>query len=169
MVEEITVRVTYKDISEEIRGQPDVVWTGVNRFFANNFPTMALLSKIILTVDTEELIERLHNIIKITPDGEVYLTTDRKLLTDKEAIMIYLVGTFLTQRLGYSERGTLTIGDLCSMTGKPRKLVSTRLSELCARRWAMKDERKNFTATINGVKQFVDKVIPKIERRAAVI
>lgn len=166
---EVTVKVTYKDVSETFTGPADTVWVSVNRFFAKHLPDMVTLSKITLTVDVKELIDDLHDLVKIEHDGSLYLTVSKRgAIRDREAVMLLLIGAYTAQKIGRRERGSLSLDELSMMTGKPRKLVSTRLSELCAARLAEKDKERNFVATVFGLRQFIDEALPRIRRRLKV-
>lgn len=165
MNEEITVKVTYGGFTETFIGHPDEVWAGLNRFLAQHFPGIALLSKVTLTVDVKELLEKLQDVIRLTRKGDVYLAVDRKFLTDREIVMLFLIGSYLTHKLGYREEDQVSLGEICLVVGKPRKLVSTRLSELCSRRWVTKVKGKRFSATVNGIQQFLNTILPKIQKR----
>ena len=159
----VEVYIKFKGIEQVFAGKPEEVWRLVNRFFAKVFPSLKLLEKIRLTVDLEKLIDDSKGIIEISEDGS-HVMIPRKKLTDKEFLILNLLGMYIGFKLGISERDYLTREELREKLGKSSKIISTRLSELCRDGLAAKDEEK-YRITNFGVKILQKEILPKIRAK----
>ena len=75
----VTVHIKYQETKQTFTGDPDQVWKSVNKFFTEIIPTFQTIKKMLLTIDLENLIEDVKNLIALTPEGPVVLVSKQKL------------------------------------------------------------------------------------------
>jgi len=160
---EIKVHIKFRGMEQTYTGNPEGVWLLINRFFAKIFPSIKILGKIRLTVDFEKLIDDLKGIIEISENGP-YVVLQRKRLTDKELLMLNLLGMYIGFRLGILKRDYFTKEELREKLGKSSKIISTRLGELCRDGLAAKNEER-YKITNFGIKFFQKEILPKIKAK----
>jgi hypothetical protein len=158
--ETITVHIKYRDIKQTFTGNVDSVWKSINCFFSEMIPALQIVRKTLLTVDLENLIEATKNIIAIAPEGPVLLVSKQK-LTDSETILLYLLATYISNKLGKS-KAYLTKKELQARLGKNAKITSTRFGELLREGYATKTEEDNYKITTLGIKHIQEETLPQI-------
>jgi hypothetical protein len=126
-------------------------------------PALQIVKKAILTVNLEKLIEDLKNIIAVAPEGPALLVSRQK-LTDNETLTLYLLATYIGNKLGLS-KDFLTKEELQAALGKNAKITSTRLGELCRQRLTIKTEEGNYRITKLGIKRFQEEALPQIREK----
>ena len=162
--DEVIVHVKFGELEQTFRGKPEEVWILINRFFAKTFPAIKILKDIVLTVDLERIIEDLKGIIEISKEGPHILISKSK-LTDREFLMLNLLGMHIAYKLGISERDYLSKEELREGLGKSAKILSTRLGELCREKLVAKTENDGYRITDFGVRFFQRYVLPKIRAK----
>ena len=162
--DEVTVHIKFGELEQTFRGKPEEVWILINRFFAKTFPAIKILKDIVLTVDLERIIEDLKGIIEISKEGPHILISKSK-LTDREFLMLNLLGMHIAYKLGISVRDYLSKEELREGLGKSTKIVSTRLGELCREKLVAKTENDGYRITDFGVRFFQRHVLPKIRAK----
>jgi len=160
----ISVHIKYGEHEHTFEGPLDEVWKAVNKFFSDLIPIFRLLRQAIITVDLADLIEELKDLISIS-DGDVILRADRRKLSDRDAIMLYLLGAYVGYRLGSLPKETMSSGELRSKVGKKAKIISTRLSELRREGWVEKTEGGEYKVTTLGILRFRERRLPKLLSR----
>ena len=161
---EVIVQVKFGELEQTFRGTPEEVWTLLNRFFTKTFPALKILENIMLTIDLEKIIEDLKGIIEISKEG-IHILISKSKLTDKELLMLSLLGMHIAYRLGISERDYLHRDELRDYLGKSNKIVSTRLGELCREKLVSKIENDKYKVTDFGIRFFQMHVLPKIRAK----
>jgi DNA-binding MarR family transcriptional regulator len=130
----IHVSVQYGDIKVQYSGRPESVTISVVNFLSKNIPELDLAKKIFLNYSVSELIDLYSPIIKITPEGPKILPDSgeiaSKKLSDKEIVMLFLLGNKIAFELGKSGSMHSPISDIQSLTNLNPKSISSRLSEL---------------------------------------
>lgn len=164
--DEVTVLIKFGELEQTFRGKPDEVWLLINRFFAKTFPAIKTLRKIMLTIDLEKIIEDLEGVIEISKDGP-HILLPRNKLTDKELLMLSLLGMHIAYKLGILERNFLSRDELRQKLGKSSKIVSTRLSELCKDGLVNKTENDEYKITDFGIRFFQKQILPKIRAKVS--
>ena len=164
--DEITVQVKFGRLEQTFKGKPEEVWILLNRFFAKTFPALKILKNITLTVDVEKLIEDLKGAIEVSEEG-AYILIPKNKLTDKELLMLCLLGKRLAYMLGISEKDSLSRNELREELDKSAKIVSTRLGELCREKLVARTENDEYRITDFGIRHFQMNILPRIRAKIA--
>jgi hypothetical protein len=159
--EKVSVHVKFGDVEQTFEGNASDVWFLVNRFFSEHLPGFEVLSKIMLTVDLQQLVEDCKDIVAITPEGIAVLASKER-LTDNEALMLHLLAGYVGQKLGVLETASLTKETLQNGLGKSAKIISTRLGELCRKGYVVKMNGDYKISTI-GIKTLQNELLPKLK------
>ena len=101
------MRVKFGDIEHTFEGNINDVWFSVNKFFSENIPALEVVSKIMLTVDLQQLVQECKDVVAITPEGIAVLVSKER-LTDNEALMLHLLAGYVGQKLGVLETASLS-------------------------------------------------------------
>ena len=160
----VEVHIKFREIEQTFTGNPEEVWILINRFFAEVFPSIKAIKKVRLTVNLEELIDDLKGIIEISEDSP-YVMLPRKKLTDKELLMLSLLGMHIGFRLGILDRDYFTKEELREKLGKSSKILSTRLGELCRDGLVIRNDEEKYRITSFGIKFFQKEFLPKIKAK----
>ena len=118
---------------------------------------------MLLTIDLENLIEDVKNLIALTPEGPVVLVSKQK-LTASETICLYLIAAFIGNKLGKS-KDAQSKDEMQTGLGKSAKITSTRLGELIRKRLVTKTEEGNYRITTLGIKRFQEETLPEIREK----
>jgi len=158
----LEVSVKYGQLESRFTGTVDEVLRGVIGFISKVYPTYDLASRLVMVVDVEKLVEDLEGIIAITEEGLVS-TIPSDLLSDKEAIRLQLIKTYLGYRFAKQDKETMSLGDIITETrGKPGA-VAGRLSEMAGNGLVVRAGKGEYRITTLGIKDFCDTVLPKIK------
>jgi len=132
--ETINVSIQFGDIKVQFNGEPENVTISVMNFLSKNIPEIDLARRISLNYSIPELINIYSPIIKITPEGPKILPDNveiqNKKFSDKEIVMLYLLGSKIAFELGKISDKSSRISDIQSSTNLNPKSISSRLSEL---------------------------------------
>ena len=161
--EKVSVHIKFKDVEQTFEGNVNDVWFLVNKFFSEMIPDLEILSKVMLTVDSQKLVEDCKDIVAITPEG-IAVLVPKELLTDNEAIMLHLLASYIGHKLSVLETDALTKEALEIGLGKSAKIVSTRLGELCRKGHVVKVNGEYKISTI-GIKALQNELLPKLKTK----
>jgi len=159
--ETVTVNIKYKDTEQTFTGDPEQVWSSINKFFCEMIPALETVQKALLTVDLQQLIDYTKNIIAIAPEGPVILVSKQK-FTANETLLLHMLATYIANKLG-QPKDSLPKDELQTVLGKNSKITSTRLGELVREGLATKTEEGNYKISTLGIKRFQDEVLPEIQ------
>ena len=152
----------YGDMELRFKGKPEDVVRSFLKFIQQVLPTYELASKLILTVNLEELLKNLEGVIAFTPEGPVVMISKERLSGERDAILLHLVKTYVGYKIGKLEKDTLATSEITSLTGGKSSSVGARLSELVSSGWVERVGRGEYRITTLGIRNFVDEVLPKI-------
>jgi len=158
---EIEIYVKHDQFEEDFKGPVDQVLRALMAFLDKVYPGLEILSQVRLTVDLQELIERMKGVIAIAPSGPVVLS--KKRLTVKELIGLNLIGTFVGYKLNLADKASLSLDELVNLTGKTKGSVSGALTLMVNSRLVQKAERGEYKISPLGIKRFIDEVFPKLK------
>ncbi len=161
---DITIQVTYKNVEKTFSGRVNDVWISINKFFSEFIPTFKISSRIILTVDLQNLIKDCTNIIAFTEESSHLLISSNK-LTDNENLTLQLLANYIGHRLGVMESDTASKEELQARLGKSSKITSTRLGELVKRDMVTKTADGKYKITTFGIIQTQREVFPRIKAK----
>jgi hypothetical protein len=159
--EHIEIYVKYGGFEEDLRGPVDQVLRALLSSLSKIYPSLEVLSKVQLTVDLQEIIEEMEDIIAIAPSGPVILC--EKKLTVKELVGLNLIGAFVGHKLNLFDKTALTLDELVALTGKTKGSVSRRITSMVNDRWVEKPDRGEYEITLLGIKHFIDRVFPELK------
>jgi hypothetical protein len=83
-------------------------------------------------------------------------------LTDNETLALWLLASYLGNKLELVKTGSLSKVALQPKLGKSGKITSTRLGELVKNEWATKNQDDKFKITTFGVIQMQSEFLPRI-------
>lgn len=158
----VTVHIKYQGTEQTFAGNPNQVWTSINRFFSEMIPALDTVKKALLTVDTEQLIKDCQNIIAIAPEGPVLLVPKQK-LTTSETLMLNLLASYIGNKLGKTEE-FLAKQELQVAVAKNAKITSTRLAELIREGYVTRTEQGNYKLATLGIKR-LQEALPEIRKK----
>ncbi len=159
---ELEVYLKYDQFEEDFKGPVDQVLRALLAFLDKVYPGLEILSHVLLTVDLQELIEEIKDIVAITPSGPVVLYKMR--LTVKELIGLNLIGAYLGYKLNLAEKPSLSLDELVTLTRKIKGSVSGALTPLVNGRLVEKPEKGEYKISLLGIKHFIDEVFPRLRR-----
>src|SRR5207237_10255009 len=88
----IEVVLKHSGVENRIIGSPETVVRELLSYFSRVYPSIELVSKLILSVDSVEFLQSCTGVLAVSPEGLVVLK-DLRELTDKELMMIHLEGS----------------------------------------------------------------------------
>jgi predicted transcriptional regulator len=116
----LSVSIQLNEIKVQFSGEPENVLLSTINFLTKNIPELRLAQKISLNYSVSELIDILPNL------GEIH----NKKFSDKEIVMLYLLGSKIAFELGKTPEKSSPISDIQVTTNLNPKSISSRLSEL---------------------------------------
>jgi len=157
----VEVLVRHQGIEKRILGSPDGVIREILAYFSKAYPSLELVSKLILTPDNTEFMQASTSIMASTREGLAVLR-DITSLRDKELIMLHLAGSRLRHLVSAQETDTITLDELTRMTGRATGTVAGRLSELCNEQMAERAGKGSYRLTTMGARTAVKTLLPKM-------
>ena len=157
---EITIRHA-SGIEKKILGPSDAVLKELVSYMSTVYPSLELVSKIILTVDAREFMESCSGVLAASPEGLVVLK-DVSHLRDRELLMLHLAGARLMDILGKKENDALSLEDLTRVMGRPTGTVAGRLSELWKEQLIERVGKGSYRLTTMGARIVVKNLMPRM-------
>lgn len=164
--EKIHVQIKYKEVVQEFTAEPQEAWLLLDQFFKKLIPSFEVAQKLLLNIDVGQLAKDLNGIVAFSSDGASLLVPKNK-LTDNEALLIWLLASYLGQKLGLMNSASLSKDELQVKLGKSGKITSTRLGELVKNEMAAKTSDDLFKITTFGVIQAQKEIIPRIKAKTS--
>ena len=166
--ERITVQVKYRDVEKSFSaGSVEEAWLLLNKFFSQFVPSFEIATKLRLNVDLEKLAKDLEGVAAFSAEGSSLLVAKGK-LTDNEALILWLLASYVGHKLGLLEREELSKEELQMKVGKSGKITSTRLGELVKSDLVARTSDDKFKITTFGVVQTQKEILPKIKAKTTV-
>lgn len=97
--------------------------------------------------------------VAISPEGIVVLAENIK---DRDLISLYLIGSYISFKLGKTEKDALSFTELKIKTNKAAGTVAARLNEL-QKESCVEKAGKEYRITTFGIKRVLEEVIPKLK------
>jgi len=162
---EIQIYVKYNEFEEDFRGPVDQALRALISFLDKIYPGLEILTQVRLTIDLQEIIEQMKDIVSIAPSGPVILC--KKKLKVKELVGLNLIGIYVGYRLNLLDKASLSLDELMSLTGKSRGTVSGTLTGMVNDRLVEKPEKGDYKISLLGIKRFEDEVFPKLKEETS--
>jgi hypothetical protein len=163
---QVTVQVKYKNVEKTFQGTVEDTWLLLNNFYNAFIPSFEVASKLLLSVDVQVLAKECEGLIAFSPEGPNVLAPKNK-LTDNEALALWLLASYVGQKLNLLQSDALSKEELQAKLGKSGKITSTRLGELVKNDLVAKTPDEKFRITTFGVAQMQKDVIPRIKAKTS--
>ncbi len=159
----IEVTVRHSGIESRIIGNPESVLRELISYFSKTYPSIELVSKLILSVDSAEFLQSCTGILATSPEGLVVLKNLAG-LRDKELLMLHLAGSRLLHQLGERESDTLSLDEITKTTGRSTGTVAGRLSELCNEQLVERVGKGSYRLTTMGTRVIMKDLMPRVSQ-----
>jgi hypothetical protein len=157
----IEVVLKHSGVENRIIGSPETVVRELLSYFSRVYPSVELVSKLVLSVDSVEFLQSCTGILAVSPEGLVVLK-DLKDLKDKELMMIHLAGSRLQHQMGRKESDTLSLDEITKTTGRSTGTVAGRLSELCNEQLVERVGKGSYRLTTMGTRVVIKNLMPRV-------
>jgi hypothetical protein len=163
----IEVHVKYKDIDETFTATSvEQAWLMLDKFFHEVIPSFEIANKLWLDVDVAALAKDLQGVVAFSLEGSNLMLPKGK-LTDNETLLLWLLASYVGQKLGRLASDLLTKEELQVRLGKSGKITSTRLGELVKNGFVARTDEDKFKITTFGVVQAQKDILPKIKAKTS--
>lgn len=164
----IIVQVKYKDIEETLSANSlEDAWLLLDKLFHDAVPSFEVANRLWLSVDLATLARDVEGVVAFSPEGSNLLVPKGK-LTDNEALIMWLLASYLGNKLGKLGSDSLSKEELQAKLGKSGKITSTRLGELVKNDLVARADEDKFRITTFGVMQVQKDILPKIKAKTVV-
>jgi hypothetical protein len=160
-VVELTVK--HSGIENRIVGNPESVLRETIAYFSKVYPNLELVSKLVLSIDTQEFLQTIAGVLAASPEGLAVLK-DLAGLKDRELLMIHLTGARLLYLLGKKEADTLSLDEITKTTGRSTGTVAGRLSELCNEQLVERVGKGSYRLTTMGTRVVMKDLMPRVSQ-----
>ena len=157
----VEVVLKYSGIENRIIGSPETVLRELLSYFSRVYPSIELVSKLVLSVDSLEFLQSCTGVLAVSPEGLVVLK-DLRDLKDKELMMIHLAGSRLQHQMGKKESDTLSLDEITKTTGRSTGTVAGRLSELCNEQLVERVGKGSYRLTTMGTRVVIKNLMPRV-------
>lgn len=156
----LEVTIKHQGIESKIIGTPEGIIRELLAYFSKVYPSLELISKLVLTVDSVEFLQGISGTLATSQEGLVVLK-DVSPLRDKELIMLHLAGAKLLNLLGKKDNDTITLDEITKATGRSTGTVAGRLSELSNEQLVDRAGKGSYRLTTMGTRVVIKTVMPK--------
>jgi hypothetical protein len=157
----IEVVLKHSGVENRIIGSPETVVRELLSYFSRVYPSIELVSKLVLSVDSVEFLQSCTGVLAVSPEGLVVLK-DLKDLKDKELMMIHLAGSRLQHQMGKRDSDTLSLDEITKTTGRSTGTVAGRLSELCNEQLVERVGKGSYRLTTMGARVVIKNLMPRV-------
>ncbi len=161
----IEVTIKHSGIENRIIGNPESVLKELISYLSKTYPSLELVSKLVLSVDSAEFLQSCTGVLATTPEGLVVLKNLAG-LKDREVLMLHLAGSRLLFQLGKKEADALSLDEITKTTGRSTGTVAGRLSELCNEQLVERVGKGSYRLTTMGTRVVMKDLMPKISQLA---
>jgi hypothetical protein len=157
----IEVVLKHSGLENRIIGSPETVLRELLSYFSKIYPSIELISKLVLSVDSLEFLQSCTGVLAVSPEGLVVLK-DLRDLKDKELMIIHLAGSRLQHQMGKKESDTLSLDEITKTTGRSTGTVAGRLSELCNEQLVERVGKGSYRLTTMGTRVVMKNLMPRV-------
>ncbi len=156
----VEVLLKHSGVESRILGTPESVLRELLSYFSKVYPSIELVSRIIVTVDSTEFLQACDGLLAISPEGLVILR-DITGLKDKELMMVHLAGSRLLHLMGRRDADSISLEELTRATGRATGTVAGRLSELTNDQLVERVGKGAYRLTTMGARTVMRSTIPR--------
>jgi len=157
----VEVVLKHSGVENRIIGSPETVLRELLSYFSKIYPSIELVSKLVLSVDSLEFLQSCTGVLAVSSEGLVVLK-DLRELKDKELLMIHLAGSRLLHQMGKKESDTLSLDEITKTTGRSTGTVAGRLSELCNEQLVERVGKGSYRLTTMGTRVVIKNLMPRV-------
>jgi uncharacterized protein YjhX (UPF0386 family) len=157
----LEVSVKWNGTETDFRGNVEEVSTAFLKFLCERLPALEVISRIVVTLDVEKILQSLDGLVFIAKEGTM-LSPETK-PTSREAVILCLVAQYAGFKMGILKRDALRPLEIEKITGEKSGSVTGRLSELSEKRLVESSQEREYRITTLGIKFFVDEVSAKLK------
>jgi hypothetical protein len=161
LTDKATAHIKIQEAEVTFQGTAEETWLMLNKFFTQTIPTFEIAKKLQLSVDVQTLAKDCEGIIAFSAEGANLMVPKGK-LTDNETLALWLLASYLGNKLSLLQADALSKEELQAKLGKSGKITSTRLGELVKSDFAQKTENEQFRLTTFGVVQMQKDILPRV-------
>ena len=162
--DKVSVQLKYKDVEKMFSASPEEAWLLLGKFFSDFLPSFEVASKLLLSVDLQQLVKDCEGLIAFSQEGANLLVSKSR-LTDNETLLLWLLAGYLGHKLGIMASDVVSKEELQAKLGKSGKITSTRLGELVKSDLITKTADEKFRVTTFGVVQMQKDLLSKIKAK----
>ena len=162
--EKVSVQLKYRDVEKTFSASPEDAWLLLGKFFSEFLPSFEVASKLLLSVDLQQLVKDCEGLIAFSQEGANLLVSKSR-LTDNETLLLWLLAGYLGHKLGMMDNDAVSKEELQTKLGKSGKITSTRLGELVKSDLITKTADEKFRVTTFGVVQMQKDLLSKIKAK----
>ena len=153
----------YGNIKTQFEGSFDEVWRSVSRFLTDIRPSHveSALAKIVHMENLDELVDDLQGILRIAKEGPYFIRSLDD-LTNKDRLLLALLGAYVGHKLGILDEGSLTIDELSTMTEVKKQVTYVEASNMVRDRLVELVEKGKRRLTTIGIDYTKRKVLQKV-------
>jgi hypothetical protein len=157
----VEVTVKHQGIENRIIGSPEGVVRELLAYFTKIYPSLELVSTLILTQDDTEFMQACAGNLASSREGLAVLR-DVSNLRDKELILLHLSGSRLQHLVAAKETDAISLDEITRTTGRATGTVAGRLSELCNEQLAERVGKGSYRLTTMGARTVVKTLMPRV-------
>jgi hypothetical protein len=155
---EVTVRLNGAET--KVIGNPENVVRELVIFFSKAYPSLELVSKLVLSVDTAEFLQSCEDVLAFSPEGLVILK-DTETLKDRELMMLHVAGARMFYLMGKKDSDSISLDELAKTTGRVTGTIAGRLSELVREQLIERIGKGSYRLTTMGQRIVIQTLMPK--------
>jgi len=148
-------------------GSTQEVWRSINRFLSEMHPKIAVLSEMVVSVDINEILSKLKNVIQIDKDVGPVVSANLNVnaLNDTERVLLTLLMKKVVWILGYSNEETCNVKEVEkeSKAKNAGVLLSQLVAQKLVQNVAELGKKGTYKITDYGIQWFVPKILEKIQ------
>lgn len=158
----LKVLIKWNEKETEFTGSVEEVCSAFLNFLCEKLPAYEVVSKVLLTINIDQVLKSLDGLLLIAKDGVMFLPEVKPKARD--AIILCLIGQYVGFKMGILSKDTLEPSEIEKITEEKKGTVSGRLSELTRKRIVESPEKGKYRITTLGIKYFIDKVVKKLKQ-----
>ncbi|MEM3793958.1 MAG: hypothetical protein QXS76_03500 [Candidatus Bathyarchaeia archaeon] len=128
MKAKIRLHVEYENLKESFEGDVDEVLKALIQFLYRVHPYVEAVSKLIWTPDLRQLMEKIPEYCKLTPEGDFILVKSPP--SSEQSILLILALAYLSHKLGKRSDEFVASQEISKTINKAEKTVRNILTEL---------------------------------------
>ena len=114
-------------------------------------------------LEFENLVPKVEKLVKIKKNGSPVIVCNENKLTQKEIMMLYIIGKFFAKQLGLSETESAFNKEIAEAYGLKDNVVGARITELKDDKYIEKISTGEHKVSTVKLEEFLDKLLAKLK------